>query len=1028
MANHTIFNDGVEVHAKHLSYESESRIADLNTNILDSSETGVELGLVVSIGASPDLIDISAGAGYANNAERMTYAGSTGLVLAAYALNAKNYVALMYSEDPSEPEAYEADGTTKTTKSEVVPRIVVLTEANWLALPVSDTIFANNALDRALLLAVVITDGSIISSIVLPDSHNQVLAISQTVNITGVSVIEIDQTTATGTGILTYVAAGNKLSWASPGDSAGPYVDVIESREYTLYSATSGRYIKVFSMYPLLPATNKSDPLAITSLYSQDVPRFSGVDSHHRSILGSGVPSDNNPHGLTIDDIDPLSDSVMQVHQLIQHSNGITTTSDANVLKCTVNTATSPDQLNVTGFAPGDTVYIKGNIINSISGASTLTFAGANYGLYVVYMNEAGVLNATYRATYTPSAFFINALQLVDCSSTATGTYAVKWTSGGRLYFADGPEMDPPATDAKVRLYSGDNTMWVDVFVKAGVSAPGTLQTLNITFYTLSLPADWVFPITHAYWNGVANGDLGYGFGTLPLNILNQVVDLRKFGTLSILRESSDSAVMTRQSAGFVFESGIVPVVSGAPFVSNEYDAVNALNDQFVPGTVSSGTVPVSGGSVLLDGRHYMVSADDVIMLNSATNRVYVKQIDDRAGLGSSDASWESLTADGSTIIRLWEIAVDGTGAETTRTDFRVGGGSYRKNVPMGVVGIDAHRTVTLTAEPSYVDGLDGYDCATLVGGAGRDGSGGPPTTGGNALKATGGVGGSFGGGAGAVGGDAIDAQGGNGGVGGGLDGEGGNALKATGGNGYNGGPALNATGGSGTNFGGTAIVAQGGNGGTHGGPALGAIGGNDYPAIIAQAGAAATESIRGIGGDIEVEDGHDFTYSATQSGRTFVLANDFSVVSFGVSAPVLNWWSETGDTVTKPRWTNTQVAVYTARINVPRLATITGCSMHINSATSGTMIGFTMEIVVSKWSATYGFTALSQNTETFSLPVGHSWAPFTALTPFTVESVGSYGGVIDLRIAMPLPSTGDLHLLGAMVQYTFDTVTPCTW
>lgn len=68
---------------------------------------------------------------------------------------------------------------------------------------------------------------------------------------------------------------------------------------------------------------------SLVSIYNASItdeyPIYSAEDHFHRSLIGSGIPSQKNPHGLTLTDIggDALLDSAITRHQIEHHSNGI---------------------------------------------------------------------------------------------------------------------------------------------------------------------------------------------------------------------------------------------------------------------------------------------------------------------------------------------------------------------------------------------------------------------------------------------------------------------------------------------------------------------------------------------------------------------------------------------------------------------------------------------------------------------------------------------------------------------------------
>jgi len=68
---------------------------------------------------------------------------------------------------------------------------------------------------------------------------------------------------------------------------------------------------------------------SLVSIYNDastdEHPIHSAEDHFHRSLIGSGIPSQKNPHGLTLTDIggDALLNSAITRHQIEHHSNGL---------------------------------------------------------------------------------------------------------------------------------------------------------------------------------------------------------------------------------------------------------------------------------------------------------------------------------------------------------------------------------------------------------------------------------------------------------------------------------------------------------------------------------------------------------------------------------------------------------------------------------------------------------------------------------------------------------------------------------
>lgn len=99
---------------------------------------------------------------------------------------------------------------------------------------------------------------------------------TQPVNITGIHIIEVGDengTATAGSATLTWTAP-NLISWAAPGESAGPSVDVTADADFlagdsfiTLSSDTASKKIRIARNTAVsLPATNKSDTFGILRL------------------------------------------------------------------------------------------------------------------------------------------------------------------------------------------------------------------------------------------------------------------------------------------------------------------------------------------------------------------------------------------------------------------------------------------------------------------------------------------------------------------------------------------------------------------------------------------------------------------------------------------------------------------------------------------------------------------------------------------------------------------------------------------
>ena len=765
MANSTIWVDSVEVSAAQLVTESKDRVADSKFVATNSGSLGVISGLAVTISPGTTTnIAIAAGTAYANNGEILTFTGQQNIPLADYTLGTANYVALMYNEVYSRPEANESTGTTSNTVSTVVPRLVILTFATWTSLPATDPILINNALDRACLLAIVTANGPAVAltsgSIKLPtifSSSGGVLQVTQPPTITGVVVYDIQQTTKTGTGTLTYVASGNTIKWAAPGDTAGSTVVIGASGKYTIIS-NAGAQIYINVSFSLLPATDKTDSIFITNLYSQTVTRFTNQDLYHRSMLGSGLPSPTNPHGLTVGDLDNTLGSVLEEHQDIQHVNGISHLSSSTLLAATVNTA-GADTLSFTGFASGDDiVYLHGKQVITAAPLTNFSPCGTSpstqYTLYGVYLTSDGLITSSVRVLYpTPTLIVaggVPAVQVVNCSDNiGTTSFVLKLDTSGYLSFDGGNPflVSEYASNAYIRLYSKDFVSWIDVFIAASIAVPGSNLTDTLSF-TAEPTRESNFPLCYVLFSGSATQFLGYGFSG-GQNNPNAIVDRRVFGNMSALEMLADNTDANtsslREFQKPITSADLSSTVTDGIIPYNFYNGLPILiPNEFNLTTIGSNTGILTGGKVIVGGRLFNVPTQTVSVPSSLTSVIYVDYagkvrswVNTAAGISAVNALNQNRN-----MVVIYTVVIDGSGNEilVSRVDNRLNViNTYLKNRAFGVPGLAANGATTITSSNTGV-ALTAYN---TYGGHAINSHGGVAITainGANAIDATGNI------------------------------------------------------------------------------------------------------------------------------------------------------------------------------------------------------------------------------------------------------------------------------------------------
>lgn len=712
MSDRSLFPEGVAVHQRHLENESDQRIADVTRIVSGQSSTGVVSGLVVSVNPGDGTkIDVTAGSAFSPAGSYMTLGtGRTGLTLALNTLGAKNYVLLVYDEAQSDQESHTSDGTLRYTKATNSPRVIVLTDSAYAALPPSDSVLSNNARDRATILAVITATGGVLSAtdIASPPSFSPVLGATIQNTLPGVTALLIGAGTNTGTGSLYWDGSGF-LTWTAPGDTAGTPVAVSTSQAYTLTSG-GGYTFKVDIAFSVLPITAATANVTVYDVYSQTASRMSLKDSHHRSLVGSGTPSANNPHGMTLDDLSPGAAGSLEEHQDVMHTDGIGRGSSNGLLAVTVNTGPVPDSMTIAGFSTGDSAYINGRRVTAIVGSNTIAApVTASMTTEQVYISQDGTVGTRSFAVHG-TLDLINRIQILNLVGVPSGTCQIRYTNTGAISLSIGgtfgPAIQAPSVDGLIRVSSVNTSAYADLWVKSG-SAPGATITETITVSNPS-GTSGIMVVATVPWSGSASGFLGYGHGIN--NAPNGTYDLRVRGTLDISNVSSTSGIGQSNllgdiamSDGFIYQVRIPP----GTVTDNSVSFAAAQASQHVL-TTSGLQYSFTGGMALLGGKVVNVaSVANVALVDNTITRIYVNSSGDV--VSTSVLGWGQIASDqlGKPYLRVAQVTTSG-GVVTTSSDMRVFTG-YRRNQPYGVVGIgaDGEASVATAAAASALSAVN---------------------------------------------------------------------------------------------------------------------------------------------------------------------------------------------------------------------------------------------------------------------------------------------------------------------------------
>ena len=640
MTTRSLFPEGVEIHQNSMVFERDARIDDHIQSLLDESSMGVQTGFAVTVnGVDTTKIDVALGAGYAPAGEYVELAiGQSAIALASGVLGTVNLVCAIYEEVESEPGPHETGSTSFDTKATRSCRLRVYTVAQFNALAATDANLANDAQDRALILARVTATGGALTagSIVSPTAFDTINYASQPITVTGVSITGVSSNTAAGTGALAFTFVGTLLTWTPPGGAIGPAVNVGGGGTFTLLGGGgSPPSITVEVISASLPGSDKSDSITITALYGQTVARFSADDWLHRSLKGTGTPTPTNPHGLKVSDLGGIDILELETHQDIQHANGIWRGSGAGALALAINEIAAPDELVVTAPAGADTYYVNGKRLTAILNTSvSFAAAPATAILYEVLVDDTGAVLVSARATW-PDPRTVTGVEIIDVSdATGAGPKNLVYTNAGQYLKWDGGPNVAVAAGGHFRLISANDRDTLDVFVVAA-SLPGGNQTDAITVSALA-STDAYLRIGMVCWTGSATGFLG--FTSLRGGHTARTLDKRAYGTLdeSDLKDelfkhvvpnptstapSTLRVTVAERTTNELRNSGVVVGLDRTEGTASVADSLKVIN--LTPGAGLN--VSIGGGVVYIFGKRFeLLEQTGFTLDNNVTQWVYL--------------------------------------------------------------------------------------------------------------------------------------------------------------------------------------------------------------------------------------------------------------------------------------------------------------------------------------------------------------------------------------------------------------------
>jgi len=650
----SIFPNGVRVDHSALRYTESSKSEEILRGRVDWTSRGVLSGFTVSVNvADSTLIDVLQGSGYTPSGEFIeTTSDYYSIALDDYTAGVVNYVCVIYTETNTYNQPHETNGATYPTRSEMAWRVRVHDAVAYAALPPTDANLANDARDRIIVIAAVTANGAGVpltsNSITLPIDSDAILysVPSELTTITGVMITSISPDTGPGTGTLGYTYAVGPVytfTWTSLTGGLGA-ATVVNADGYWNIPDGLGEYIRCYIVLSQLPVAGTfpmTESVAITNLYYQALPRLTGEDTYHRNLIGTGVISRTNAHGMSISDLAGGSLPQLEEHQDVMHCNGIWRDSAVNILLTSVNTLPAvADTLNINVLLASDLFYINGNKLSLVNN-STIPFTpwSPDWGVgtetmtsfFEIYVTDTSDVKAHKKAVY-PALRNLTGTWIVDMSpSHPAGSYNLAYTVAGLntiLTWDGGVGVPLLTTDFGVagnsrviRLFDAEGVNWIDLWVNLDdVKAAATDDQFNNTSpgpvtdpITVTASLDWdanmqIASLCYWYDASTPKGKLGYA----PNTITRRVIDKRSFGTLCT-DNISDTALqnLVYHPEDELHYSGVL-LSRGNPSVDFGVTSTAALG------------MTIRGGNYYCRGRRLQAIGDSVTLIDNVTNLIWL--------------------------------------------------------------------------------------------------------------------------------------------------------------------------------------------------------------------------------------------------------------------------------------------------------------------------------------------------------------------------------------------------------------------
>jgi hypothetical protein len=252
--------------------------------------------------AGAGVFSVAAGSAYCANGELIEHDGQVDIALSNAASGTVNLACVVYSEAASTPRTHVTSGLSLNTEVTRSSTIVVHTQTEYDALSQEDK-------DNRSAIAYITAQGSGVSltgfitqQSAFPSAKTCALSGSQ--SITGTSIKSVSGFTGLTSFILRYDTSNPSSVVEFSIDGGSNYVGAVATSGQTEVTLTNSTNTLVVGLYePALPtAATTTDTYTLSDVYTDQGARFSVEDALHRSLTGSGLPTESNPHGVSLED------------------------------------------------------------------------------------------------------------------------------------------------------------------------------------------------------------------------------------------------------------------------------------------------------------------------------------------------------------------------------------------------------------------------------------------------------------------------------------------------------------------------------------------------------------------------------------------------------------------------------------------------------------------------------------------------------------------------------------------------------